>query len=200
MALLYHGPWLAPPAFMPIPCRSYHSMMARQGQPPTGLAAGGSVPAATPGPVMAPLCSVFRRFLRTKGLKYTVERADVLDAIIARDGLFEVEELLLSMRQRGHRVSKATLYRTIKLLQDAGIITQALFDSKQAHYQLIYGKEPRDYMVCMKTGRLVEFQSAELTALRDRICRQLGWSPVGHRFQIYAVSPEGQRQPNDPAR
>jgi hypothetical protein len=48
---------------------------------------------------MAPLCSVFRRFLRTKGLKYTVERADVLDAIIARDGLFEVEELLLSMRQ-----------------------------------------------------------------------------------------------------
>ncbi len=147
---------------------------------------------------MAPLCSVFRRFLRTKGLKYTIERADVLDAIIARDGLFEVEELLLSMRQLGHRVSKATLYRTVKLLQDAGIITQALFDSKQAHYQLIYGKEARDYMVCMKTGRLVEIQSAELIALRDRLCKQLGWSPVAHKFQIYAVSPEGQRLPAAP--
>ena len=173
--------------------------MPRPGPSATSHAVPASLPgAAAGGPAMAPLCSVFRRFLRTKGLKYTVERADVLDAIIARDGLFEVEELLLSMRQRGHRVSKATLYRTIKLLQDAGIITQALFDSKQAHYQLIYGKEPRDYMVCMKTGRLVEFQSAELTALRDRICRQLGWSPVGHKFQIYAVSPEGQRQPNEP--
>ncbi|MSR68909.1 MAG: transcriptional repressor [Phycisphaerales bacterium] len=141
----------------------------------------------------APLCSVFRRFLKSKGLKYTIERADVLDAIIARDGLFEAEELLLELRRRGHRVSKATTYRTIRLLQDAGIIVQALFDSKQAHYQLIYGKEPRDHMVCMKTGRLVEFQSAELTALRDRICKQLGWAPIGHRFQIYAVSPEAQQ-------
>lgn len=117
----------------------------------------------------------------------------MLDAIIARDGLFEAEELLLELRRRGHRVSKATTYRTIHLLQDAGIIVQALFDSKQAHYQLIYGKEPRDHMVCMKTGRLVEFQSGELTQLRDRICKQLGWTPIGHRFQIYAVSPEGQQ-------
>jgi Fur family ferric uptake transcriptional regulator len=138
---------------------------------------------------MAPLCSVFRRFLKSKGLKYTTERADVLDAIIARDGLFEAEELLLEMRTRGHRVSKATTYRTISLLLDAGIIVQALFDSKQAHYQLIYGKEPRDHMVCMKTGRLVEFQSPELTALRNRICKELGWTAIGHRFQIYAVSP-----------
>ncbi len=141
---------------------------------------------------MAPLCSVFRRYLKSQGLKYTTERADVLDAIIARDGIFEAEELLLELRRRGHRVSKATTYRTINLLQNAGIIVQALFDSKQSHYQLIYGKEPRDHMVCMKTGRLVEFQSAELTALRNRICKELGWSPVGHRFQIYAVSPEGQ--------
>ena len=83
---------------------------------------------------MAPLCSVFRRYLKSQGLKYTTERADVLDAIIARDGLFEAEELLLELRKRGQRVSKATTYRTINLLQNAGIIVQALFDSKQSHY------------------------------------------------------------------
>lgn len=143
---------------------------------------------------MAPLCAVFRRFLKTQNLKYTPERADILNAIIERDGVFEVEELLLDMRSRGYRVSKATIYRTIKLLQDAGIITQALFDSKQAHYQLIYGKAPRDYMVCMKTGKHIEFTNEELTMLRDRICREQGWDPVGHRFQIYAISPEGKRQ------
>lgn len=156
--------------------------------PPADPSAETSKPQA-----MAPLCSVFRRYLKSKGLKYTSERADVLDAIIARDGLFEAEELLLELRRRGHRVSKATTYRTINLLRDAGIIVQALFDSKQSHFQLIYGKEPRDHMVCMKTGRLVEFQSAELTVLRNRICKELGWNPVGHRFQIYAVSPEAQR-------
>ena len=142
--------------------------------------------------VMAPLCSVFRRYLRSQNLKYTPERADVLNAIIECDDVFEVDQLLMEMRRRGHRVSKATIYRTVKLLQDAGIITQALFDSKQAHYQLIYGKAARDYIVCMKTGKYIEFSDDELVALRNRICEEHGWDPVGHRFQIYAISPEGR--------
>ena len=148
---------------------------------------------------MAPLCSVFRRYLKSQSLKYTPERADILNSIIERDGVFEVEQLLLEMRARGHRVSKATVYRTIKLLQEAGIITQALFDSKQAHYRLIYGREPRDFIVCMKTGSHMEFANDELVRLRDRICTELGWSPVGHRFQIYAISPEGQAMRDEPS-
>ncbi|MHC5024463.1 MAG: Fur family transcriptional regulator [Planctomycetota bacterium] len=146
---------------------------------------------------MAPLCAVFRRFLKSHNLKYTPERADILDAIIERDGLFEVEELMLEMRHRGHRASKATVYRTIKLLQDAGIITQALFDARHAHYQLIYGKAPRDYMICMKTGRVLEFTDDEITRVRDRICHEHGWHSVGHRFQIYAISPEGRATPDE---
>ncbi len=145
-----------------------------------------------PGPAFeafAPLCSVFRRFLKSQDLKYTQERADVLDAIISRDDAFEAEELLLDLRARNHDVSKATVYRTLRLLIDAGIITQSLFDSKQSQYELLYGRQPRDFMVCMKTGKRIEFRSKELTALRDRVCRELGWQPVGHRFQIYAIAP-----------
>ena len=140
---------------------------------------------------MVPLCAVFRRYLKSQNLKYTPERADILNAIIERDSIFEVEELLADMRQRGYRASKATAYRTIKLLLEAGIITQALFDAKQSHYQLIYGKAPRDYMLCMKTGKWVEFSDDELTRLREKICQEHGWSAVGHRFQIYGISPEG---------
>ncbi len=143
---------------------------------------------------MAPLCSVFRRYLKSMNLKYTPERADILNAIIEHDAVFEVEHLLADMRERGDRASKATVYRTIKLLQDAGIITQALFDAKQSHYQLIYGKAPRDYMVCMKTGAHLQFTEPDLIELRNRICAKHGWEPVGHRFQIYALSPEGRRQ------
>ena len=124
-------------------------------------------------------------------MKYTTERAEILEGIIECDGVFEAEELLLELRRGGHDVSKATVYRTINLLIAAGIIIQALFDSKQSHYQLIYGKAPRDHMVCLHTGKLVEFVSPELIVLRDRICRELGWEPVAHRFQIYALSPQG---------
>ena len=84
------------------------------------------------GDVMAPLCSVFRRYLRSLNLKYTPERADMLNAVMEQDGLFEADSLMDSMRQGGHRVSKATLYRTAKLLREAGIIQEVLIDGKQS--------------------------------------------------------------------
>ncbi len=149
-----------------------------------------SFAAGDPNGMMAPICSVFRRFLKSRGLKYTPERAAILDAIIDRDEVFEVEEILLQMTGSAHRVSKATIYRTIILLTEAGIITQALFDSKQAHYRLIYGREPQDQMVCMRTGKLVEFTNKDVIELRNRICEELGWKPIGHRLHIYAYSPE----------
>lgn len=146
---------------------------------------------------MAPLCAVFRRYLKSLGLKYTPERADILNAIIELDGVFEVEQLLADLRAAGTRVSKATVYRTIKLLHDAGIIMPALFDARQSHYQLIYGKAPRDSMVCVETGRAIEFADPRLVELSQRVCAEHGWEPVGHRFQIFALSPEGRRQRDD---
>jgi len=142
------------------------------------------------GDVMAPLCSVFRRYLRSQDLKYTPERADILDAIIAEDGLFEAESLMESMRSDDHRVSKATLYRTVKLLREAGIIQEVTIDGKQSHYQLIYGRKPIDALVCMRTGKRIEFSSEEVVAIRNKICEEHGWDPAGHRFVIYATSPE----------
>jgi Fur family ferric uptake transcriptional regulator len=168
---------------------TYTSLMPGDAAPCLPLGAESEIAA------MAPLCAVFRRYLRSRNLKYTPERADVLDAIIERDDLFEVEELMLEMRRRGYRVSKATIYRTVKLLQEAGIITQALFDPRQAHYRLIYGKAPRDYMVCVRTGRHVEFSDPELIELRNRICARHGWQAVGHRFEIYGTSPQGALPP-----
>ena len=140
--------------------------------------------------VMAPLCSVFRRYLRSQDLKYTPERADILNAITEQDGLFEAETLMDSMRGDDHRVSKATLYRTVKLLREAGIIQEVMIDGKQSHYQLIYGRKPIDAMVCMRTGKRIEFSSEELIEWRDTICKEYGWDPVGHRVVIFALSPE----------
>jgi Fur family ferric uptake transcriptional regulator len=140
--------------------------------------------------VMAPLCSVFRRYLRSQDLKYTPERADILNAIIEEDGLFEAETLMDSMRVSGYSVSKATLYRTVKLLREAGIIQEVMIDGKQSHYQLIYGRKPIDAMVCMRTGKRIEFSSDELIEWRNTICKERGWEPVGHRVVIFALSPE----------
>lgn len=136
----------------------------------------------------APLCAIFRRYLKSCGQKFTLERAHTLDVIVRKDEIFEVEQLLDDMKESGARVSKATVYRTIRLLQEAGIIEQVLFDRKQAHYRLVFGRAPRDHVSCVNTGQIIEFSAPELIELRDRICAKHGWKAIGHRFQIFAES------------
>lgn len=140
--------------------------------------------------IVEPLCAVFRRKLKSEGLKYTPERAHVLDAIVRTDGLFEADALLSALKRVGRRVSKATVYRTIRLLQDAGIIQRVLFDEDQAHYQLVYGRKPNDLLIHLDTRRVEEIEAPELIALRERICRERGLEARGHRFQIFAVARE----------
>jgi Fur family transcriptional regulator, ferric uptake regulator len=137
--------------------------------------------------IVEPLCAVFRRALKAEGLKYTPERARILDAVVGRDGLFEAEELLVAVKAGGNRVSKATVYRTIRLLLDAGIIQRVLFDEDQAHYQLVYGRKPHDLLVMLDTRQVQEIELPELVALRDKVCRDRGLEPRGHRLHIFAV-------------
>ncbi|MCE9592422.1 MAG: transcriptional repressor [Planctomycetes bacterium] len=146
-------------------------------------------------PFVLPLCAIFRRSLKRAGLKFTPERAKILDAVLSKKNVFEAEALLYEMRQSGHQVSKATIYRTLKHLMDAKIISEVLLDAKQAHYQLTYGKEPKGHLVCVETNRIVEFDAPELMALRKRICKEHGFDPVTHRFVIYGVSPEALQTP-----
>ena len=147
---------------------------------------------------LEPMCSIFRRFLKRQGLKFTSERAKILDAVLSHDNVFEADELLFEMRATGHRVSKATIYRTFKHLLESKIITEVLLDSKQSHYQLSIGREPKAHLVCVETQQIIEFPAPELTRLRDRICRKHGFVPLGHRFVVYGTSPEAQQDQEQP--
>ena len=110
------------------------------------LEEGQEVPA-----IFEPLCAVFRRRLKAEGQKYTPERARVLDAVIRMDGPFEAEALVEDLRSSGYRVSKATVYRTIKLMQDAGIVQRVLGGDDVPRFQLIYGTRPDDTITRVDT-------------------------------------------------
>jgi Fur family ferric uptake transcriptional regulator len=139
-----------------------------------------------------PVCAIFRRYLHGQKLKFTPERAMILDAVLRRTGLFEAEQLALDLRQLGHRVSRATVYRTLAHLQDAGILKQVFFDNKQSYYEVIAGRQANDYLICVTTGKVIEFNSDKLKKLRDEICRQHGFDPLSHQFHIFGLSPEAQ--------
>jgi Fur family transcriptional regulator, ferric uptake regulator len=141
-----------------------------------------------------PVCAIFRRYLHNQKLKFTPERAMILNAALQRDGLFEPEQLVADLKSSGHRASRATVYRTLNHLQDAGILKQVFFDNKQSYYEVIAGRQVHDYLICVETGKVIEFNSDKLKQVRDEICEQQGFEPLSHRFQIFGVSPEGKKK------
>jgi len=142
--------------------------------------------------IIEPLCAIFRRKLREDGAKYTPERARVLDAIIDIDEPFEPEQLLERLKDGEPRVSKATIYRTIKLLQDAGIIHRTLQQADQALYQLVYGSRPQQLLVMVESGERIEIDAPELDAIRARIEASHGVTIRSHRLEFYAVPAKPQ--------
>jgi Fur family ferric uptake transcriptional regulator len=148
-------------------------------------------PALTP---YEPLCAIFRRFLHREKLKFTPERALILDAVLSKPGLFQAEALADELRRAGHRVSRATVYLTLNHLQDAGILKQVFFDNKQSYFEVIAGRQANDYLICVATGQVIEFSSQRMKQLRDEICREHGFDPVSHQLHIYGVSPQGRGQ------
>jgi Fur family transcriptional regulator, ferric uptake regulator len=116
----------------------------------------------------------------------------ILEAVLSKAGLFQAESLVEDLRRLGHRGSRATVYRTLTHLQDAGILKQVFFDNKQSYFEVIAGRQANDYLICVVTGRVLEFSSDRMKQLRDEICREHGFDPVSHQLHIYGVSEEGR--------
>jgi Fur family transcriptional regulator, ferric uptake regulator len=156
------------------------------------------MPQATPQPIadsepslaiVEPLCAVFRRKLKAEGLKYTPERAQVLHSVLSFDGPFIAERAMDHVREAGFAVSKATMYRTLRLLMDAGIIQRVLVTQDQSYYQVTYGQTPADLIIRLDTGQLIVIDAPELIALRERLCKQHGLTAKGHRLHVFAQAP-----------
>lgn len=133
---------------------------------------------------------LFRAYLHDRGLKYTPERRMLLHEVLSTPQHFEAEQLLIAMRQADKRVAKATIYRTLPLLADCGIIKQVQFGDNLARYEPILGQAPHDHMVCRKCRRIIEFDSSEVASLRDAIAARHGFLPSSHRFQITGLCGE----------
>ena len=130
---------------------------------------------------------LLRDFLRQRRLKFTVERSALLQAVQKFGRPFEAEELLLELREGPYRISKATVYRTLKHLVSAGLLKQVHFEGgKQAHYDYIDPADAHDHLVDLETGKIIPFSSEQVVKLREEIARKMGFVAVGHRFQIIA--------------
>ena len=154
---------------------------------PTSHISSGVPPVPTAAPEQ-----IFRDFLRPRRLKFTVERSLILQAVQKFGRPFEAEELLLELRDGPCRISKATVYRTLKHLRDAGLLNQVppppYGGGKQAHYDFVNLADAHDHLVDLDSGKMIPFSSELVIKLREEIARKMGFVALSHRFQIIARS------------
>lgn len=146
---------------------------------------------------MVPAQDRFDDFLRKRSLKLTTERREILEAILAQAGHFEVEDLLFDMRKAGRRVSRATVYRTVDLLVQCGILMRIDLVKNQVRYEHTYKKEHpgfHHHLYCRETAKIEEFSSKDLDELLTRICRERDFAPETMRVVITGLSREGREK------
>lgn len=121
-----------------------------------------------------------------RGMRMTEQRRVIARILEHSDDHPDVEELYRRSVLVDSRISISTVYRTVKLFEDAGIIARHDFRDGRSRYETV-PEEHHDHLIDLKTGEVVEFRSPEIEALQERIAREHGFKLVDHRLELYGI-------------
>ena len=136
----------------------------------------------------------FLEFLDRKNLRVTAQRRVIIDTAFSTDQHFTADQLLAWSRQRDKSVSRATVYRTLPLLTESGLVREMDFGKDYKFYDPNYAEHPHhNHIICQDCEKIVEFESDKIEKLENEISQRLGFSVKTHRLQITATCEELKR-------
>jgi Fur family ferric uptake transcriptional regulator len=121
-----------------------------------------------------------------KGMRMTEQRRVIARVLAGSDDHPDVEELYRRCVKVDDRISISTVYRTVRLFEDAGIIEKHDFRDGRARYETS-SEAHHDHLINLRSGEVIEFQSEEIERLQAEVARKLGYKLVDHRLELYAV-------------
>ena len=121
-----------------------------------------------------------------KGLRMTDQRRVVARVIAAAEDHPDVEELYARAAQVDPKISLATVYRTVKMFEEAGLLERLEFGDGRARYEDAE-RDHHDHLIDVNTGQVIEFVDPEIEALQERIAARLGYRLIGHRLELLGV-------------
>ncbi len=138
--------------------------------------------------------AVLNRYMAQHGLKSTRQRSLIVDTFFSVGGhLFVVEELWSKVSEQDAKVSVATVYRTMKLLNDYGLAHARNFGDGQTRYEAAAGREHHDHLICTRCGRIVEFENDRIEAMQDAVARKHGFIVTSHKMELYGSCKDCKR-------
>jgi Fur family ferric uptake transcriptional regulator len=132
----------------------------------------------------------FEQFVRHKGLRHTDQRRQILDVFLRTEKHVTVEELCELVRKRHEGVGYATVARTLKLIDEAGLCRVVDFGEGVQRFEHKYGHEHHDHLVCVQCGKFVEIYSEKLEKLQDQLVKKHGYTQQYHKLDIFGMCPK----------
>ncbi len=141
---------------------------------------------------LAQLRATLTQYMLRRGLRSTGQRRLILETFFESPNHVSIEELLAKVRERDGRVGYATVYRTLKLLNECGIAYERRFEDGLTRYELAGEHSHHDHLICIECGTITEFEDDRIEALQEKIATRHGFELRSHKHELYGVCPQCQ--------
>lgn len=130
---------------------------------------------------------VLREHIVAKGMRMTRQRQLIAEVMLATDGHVNIDELYQAVQERDESIGYATIYRTLKLLTDAGLTHAAHFGDGRTRFEAALNREHHDHMICENCDLIIEFENEDIERLQEVVARQHRFRIRHHKMELYGT-------------
>ncbi len=141
--------------------------------------------------------AIFLDHIQTAGLRRTGQRDLILEIFLSTEEHLTSEDLYGLVVKKDSSVGLTTVYRTLKLLTEAGLAREVRFGDNKTYYEHHYNHEHHDHMICTECGKVIEFFSAAIEDLQDQMASNFGFKPTHHSLRMWGLCSDCQQNTAD---
>lgn len=152
---------------------------------------GGTTESRAQHPPRAPVADRLRRdlieFMTKRGLRSTEQRRVIIEKLFEASEHVTIDQLLEAARSEDSRIGYATVYRTMKLLVEGGLVHERKFGDGYTRYELADDEAHHDHLICVSCGKIEEFEEPEIEQLQEKVAARYGFSVQHHKHELYGI-------------
>ena len=137
--------------------------------------------------------AIFLEHIQATGLRRTGQRDLILEIFLSTEEHLTSEDLHILVHKKDPTVGLTTVYRTLKLLTEAGLAREVRFGDNKTYYEHHHNHEHHDHMICTECGRVIEFYSPDIEEMQDEMARKFGFKATHHSLRMWGICSECQR-------